>query len=59
MKISDAIKQLEDLKKEHGDLEIVGGYVSDDTPPTQFIAVDEDGCACNFCKTKAVGVFIE
>lgn len=44
MRASEAIKQLQALIDQHGDLPIVGGYLSEDTPLGKIIALDDEGC---------------
>jgi hypothetical protein len=43
MRIGDMINRLEKLRSKYGDLKIVGGYLSDDFPPTEVIVLNTDG----------------
>lgn len=43
MKISEVIRQLEDIKSRFGDLKIVGGAMSEDHPPRGISVVDTEG----------------
>lgn len=66
MKISAVIKALNEIKAEFGDLPIVGGYLSDDSPPRKFIVVESDGMeifphnpnGLDLKKVKVAGIFI-
>lgn len=62
MKARQFMKRLQDLVARYGDLPIVGGYLSDDTPPADIIALGNDDCAVvdvNGVPGDAVGFFIE
>lgn len=63
MKISEAIKKLEELKGRFGDLEIGGGYVHDDTPLRKITVTDADGVEVigplTDGRPKPLGVFME
>jgi len=48
MKISEAIKELNYIKDKHGDLNIIGGAISEDTPPKQFTVLDNIGANIDF-----------
>lgn len=62
MKISEAMKQLTAIKEKYGDLEIVGGYITDDTPLREIITVDRDGMSISNFDNNAsklpIGVFL-
>lgn len=46
MNITSAINELEAIRAEHGDLEIIGGEgIFDDTPLGNFTVVDANGIA--------------
>ncbi len=42
MKISDAIKKLEAIKQQFGDIPITGGYMSDDAPLSNITVTDDN-----------------
>ncbi|MBS3648838.1 hypothetical protein KEU06_09490 [Pseudaminobacter sp. 19-2017] len=58
MKASKLIKLLEEEIKRHGDLEIVGGYISDDRPPRRIAPVTDFGYEPKPGE-KASGFFLE
>lgn len=43
MKASALIKLLQQRIDKYGDLPIVGGYILDDTVPTDVVPIDDDG----------------
>ncbi len=43
MKISEAIKTLQEIQARFGDIAITGGYLQDDTELTQISVTDTDG----------------
>lgn len=43
MKLSKAIATLEAIKGKFGDIEITGGYLSDDTPLREISVTDSEG----------------
>jgi hypothetical protein len=43
MKISKAIEQLTKISEEFGDIDITGGYVVDDKPPSNITVTNKDG----------------
>ncbi len=61
MKISEAIETLQNIRDEHGDLEIIGGYLHDDTPLNGIYIVDHNGVALENGGdvTDIEGVFLE
>jgi len=59
MNISGMIKRLEEIKKEHGDLEIEGGYLGDDRGPSKLTVINEYGCDIIEEGGEVSGVFIE
>lgn len=59
MKISEAIKKLTQIKEHHGDLEILGGYLSDDRPPRDIYVINMNGEVWLTNKGDIAGVFIE
>ena len=68
MKVSEAISKLSAIMSQFGDIEIVGGYLSDCRPPAEIMVVDDNGCEVypnnlngtmiDF-KDPSLGVFIE
>lgn len=62
MKISKAIETLKAIKAEFGDLEIIGGYMNDETPLREIAVVNKDGNEIwpeRYSKNdKAAGVFL-
>lgn len=61
MKISKAIETLQSILDEHGDLEIIGGCLHDDTPLDGIFVVDREGVALEMGgdATNVEGVFLE
>lgn len=59
MKISEAIKKLTQIKEQHGDLKIIGGYLSDDRPPRDIMVLNSKGEVWSLDKGDVAGVFIE
>jgi hypothetical protein len=47
------------IRDNHGNLPIVGGYISDDRPPEKIILIDNDGVDVTMSGHKPTGVFIE
>lgn len=43
MKTSDALHRLQNILDKYGDLDIVGGFLSDETPPRDIIVVNKEG----------------
>jgi hypothetical protein len=43
MKISEAIRTLQAIQVEFGDIAITGGYMSDDRPLERMIVTDKEG----------------
>lgn len=43
MKISEAIRTLQAIQTEFGDIAITGGYMSDDRPLERMIVTDKEG----------------
>lgn len=56
MKASELINQLKSIMDVHGDLEILGGYVSDDSGLDRAVTVDAEGVASN---RNPIGIFLE
>ncbi len=59
MNISDMICRLMNIRDNHGNLPIVGGYLSDDRPPEKITIIDNEGCDVTMSGHKPSGVFIE
>jgi len=57
--INEMIIYAQRIQKAHGDLPIVGGYMSDDESPTSLLLVDEHGVNVILGNPRATGVFIE
>ena len=58
MKISEAIRQLQEIQKIHGDLPICGGYMVDDRPLEHITLIDEHGVEYANGRPAATGVFL-
>lgn len=66
MKISQLVKTLLEIRKEYGDLSVVGGYLNDDTAPSKVCVIEKDGMeiwpnnpnGLDMSKVKVDGVFI-
>lgn len=58
MKISQAIKELQDIQNFHGDLKIIGGYMADDRPLQSIITIDDGGVDTNTSNDMPVGVYL-
>ena len=58
MTITEMINRLEAIKAAHGDLSIVGGYLSDDIPPKDVVIINEHGCDIKDEGGDIAGVFI-
>lgn len=43
MNISELITTLEKIKEKYGDIEVVGGYLHDDTPLQKVFVIDDEG----------------
>lgn len=60
MKISEMIQELKNVQAKYGDLEIVGGYLLDDTTPSKIMILNEEGCEYTGAPDeKVAGAFIE
>ena len=59
MKASTLIKLLENSIMAHGDLEVIGGTLSDDTPLRSVTIISSDGCEVFDNSEKAIGIFLE
>ena len=57
MKLSELIEKAEEIEERHGDLPVVGGYLTDDTPPRRLITINKDSVAS--AGHDVIGVFIE
>lgn len=66
MKISEALRQLEAIKAKFGDIEITGGYMSDDKPLGSISVTEAEGMeiypnnpnGLDLKKVKVDGVFL-
>lgn len=59
MRIDDMISELKTIKTVHGNIPIVGGYMSDDIPPRRVIILNKNDGEWSPGDGKATGVFIE
>lgn len=60
MKLSEMEKACRELRWEHGDLEIAGGFINDDSGVKKIVALDSEGVEVNRAiGTKASCAFIE
>lgn len=57
MKASEMVKRLNALIEKHGDLAVTGGVLSDDSPPKEIIALNENGAEVG-PDEKAIDFFI-
>lgn len=59
MKTSKAIEILQSILEKYGDLPIVGGFMCDDTPPTEMSVIGDDGCCVDDTGEEPTGVYIQ
>lgn len=59
MKISELVSELSLIQREVGDIEVLGGYLSDDSGVSRVSALNAEGCDIKLSGGKAVGVFLE
>lgn len=59
MDINKMIQELMQIRDDHGNLPIVGGWIHDDVPPEKLCLIDADGCDAKISGKPVIGVFIE
>ncbi len=59
MKISDYIAHLQAIQTEHGDLPMLGMYISEDIPPQVPCVLTEDGRMVLYPDDVPYGVFLQ
>lgn len=59
VRASQLIAALERHRRRYGDLPIVGGFISQDSPPTKLVALDADDGDVDYSGKPAVALFLE
>ena len=60
MNIDQMIERLQEIKAKHGNLEVVGGFMTDDSRPQSIIVINSDGSEYTGGEEETVeGIFIE
>lgn len=60
MTIKQMIARLEEIAAKHGNLNIVGGYLSDDRGPSKLTVINTDGGEYRGGKNETIdGIFVE
>jgi hypothetical protein len=59
MDIDKMIAELQAIRKEHGNLPILGGYLHDDTVPSKISVLNDNGCDFAIYGGEIAGIFLE
>lgn len=59
VRASDLIAALQRHRDRFGDLPILGGFISQDSPPRKIVALDAEDCDVDYSGKPAVALFLE